>query len=161
MTRSLVAVAAALFAVAVHAAPKDGEQFDDWKTACETPSEGATVCHVFQRITMKDSGKQLLHVAVGYPKPDEPPVVVFTLPLGIALPPGVMFKVEDGEGVRAPFTVCTPDGCRAGLKLTDELVTAMQKGMKATLAFASIEAKGYNVPVSLKGFSKALASLKP
>lgn len=162
MTKHPAAIAALLLLpLAVAAAPKDGAQFEDWKTACETSAENKTTCHIFQRITMKDSGKQLLHVAVGYPKPDEAPVAVFTLPLGIALPPGLMLKIEDGEPTRMPLTVCVPDGCRAGLKLNAELINAMRKGQQATLTFASIEGKAFNIPVSLKGFGAGVASLHP
>ncbi len=138
----------------------DGDAFGDWQAGCETQPGGEQVCHIYQRITLKDSGKTLLNVAVGYPPQQAQAVALFTLPLGVALVPGVEFRIERGEPARIPFAVCTTEGCRAALKLTGEMVQAMKKGNQATLTFATIEPKSFNVPISLQGFTKGINGLR-
>ena len=143
------------------AEPVGGEVFGDWATACEVNAESRRVCHIFQRVTVKESGKSLLHAAVAWPASDERPVAIFNLPLGIALPPGVVIKVDAGEPSRLPFSTCTRGGCRVGLKLTEEMVKNLKRGKQLVLTFAGPDAKAYKVPLSLTGFTKAYDNLKP
>ena len=143
-------------------AAEEGALFGDWKVKCEQAADDTRVCHIFQRVTMKESNQQLLNMAVGYGRTeDHQAIALFTLPLGIALPPGVAFRIEEGEPQKVPFTVCTQDGCRAALKLSDAMIAALKKGNNATLTFATLEPKGFNIPISLKGFTKGFDSLKP
>lgn len=143
------------------AEPVGGEVFGDWRTNCEVNAESRRVCHIFQRITVKESGKTVLHVAIARPTSAQQPVAVFNLPLGVALPPGVAIKVDEGEPKPFPFSICTKDGCRAGLKLTDDIVKTLKRGKQLVLTFAGPNAKAYSVKVSLIGFTKAYDNLQP
>ncbi|MGB1110463.1 MAG: invasion associated locus B family protein [Gammaproteobacteria bacterium] len=145
---------------ATHAA-KTGDTFQDWKIQCETPKpEVGEICHAFQNLTMKEGNQRVLHIAVGFLPEKDNPVAIFTLPLGVALPPGVQLQVDEGEKSRFPIEVCTPDGCRAGLEVKPELMTALKAGSKAKITFANMQRQGLTVPVSLKGFTAAINSLK-
>jgi invasion protein IalB len=144
------------------AAPQDGAEFGDWKASCKAgDDELPGGCHIFQHIKVKESGKTLLHVAVGYRKDSSEPFAMFTLPLGIALPPGLLFKVAEGEPQKLVVAICVQQGCQAPLKLSGELLAAMKGAEQATLTFVGPDAKAYNIPVSLKGFGKGFDSLAP
>lgn len=53
--------------------------------------------------------------------------LVLTVPLGIALQPGVQINVEDQKW-QAPVKVCYGDGCRATVKISpDDLAFLLQK----------------------------------
>ena len=164
--RSLFMLGAAVFAslpFAAHAA-KIGDVFDDWKVQCETP-QGFTeeVCHAFQVVSVKEKDKtqNILHIAVGYPPNQDAPIVIITVPLGVALQTGVQIKVDEGTAMPFPFNVCLPNGCQAGIKLESPLLDDFKKGSKLTVTFGNLKRQGVNVPVSLKGMTKALAALKP
>jgi invasion protein IalB len=161
--RSLFVLGAAVFAslpIAANAA-KTGDVFDDWKIQCETP-QGLTeeVCHAFQVVSMKEKNQNILHVAVGYPPNQDTPIVIITVPLGVALQTGVQVKVDEGTALPFPFNVCLPNGCQAGIKLESPLLDEFKKGSKLTVTFGNLKRQGLNVPVSLKGMTKALAALK-
>lgn len=150
-----------LFGASSTYAAKTGDTFKDWKIQCETPKpEVGEICHAFQNLTMKEGGQRVLHIAVGYLPEKENPVAIFTLPLGMALPPGVQLQVDEGEKVRFPIEVCTPDGCRAGLEVKPKLMKILKAGSKAKVTFANMQRQGLTVPVSLKGFTAAMNSLK-
>ena len=161
MARLLITLLALAFGATAAAAPKDGAAFGDWKTACESTEDGPQNCHIFQHIKVKDTDKTLLHLAIGYTKDSPQPVALFNLPLGIALPPGVQFKVGEGEPHKMPLSICTQQGCRAVLKLDATLVSDMRRAESGTLTFVGPDAKAYNIPVSFKGFSEGFNSLQP
>lgn len=151
----------ALLSVTGAQAANNGEQFKDWKIQCEAPQGSEQeICHAFQNLTMKEGGQRVLHIAVGYLPNKDHPVAIFTLPLGIALPPGVMLQVDEGAKNTFPVEVCTPDGCRAGLEIKPELMASLKAGSKAKVTFANLQRQGLTVPVSLKGFTAAVGSLK-
>jgi invasion protein IalB len=144
------------------AAAKTGDVFDDWKVQCETPA-GATeeVCHAFQVVSTKESQQNVLHMAIGYPPSVDVPVAIITVPLGVALQTGVLVKVDEGEARPFPFNVCMANGCQAGIKLDQPLLDDFRKGAQLTVTFGNLKRQGLNVPVSLKGLTKALEALKP
>lgn len=158
---SLAAITAGLAFSSAAPAAETGQVFKDWRVACEKP-EGADadVCHIFQNLTMKENGQQILNVMVGYLPSKPEPVMILTLPLGIALPPGVQVQVDEGKTGRAPIETCTPQGCRVGIPLVDEFLTSLKMGNTLNVTFANLQRKGLSVPVSLSGFSAGMSALK-
>jgi len=142
------------------AAAKPDQVFGDWKVNCEQTKSGRQLCHIFQNLTLKDSGQLVLHAAMGY-TPKRQPFALFVAPLGIALQPGVQFKVGDGKPHRFPVQVCNQRGCRAGLRLDNQLIQAMRRAKYATFSFARMDGKTFNLQVSLKGFSKGFDAIRP
>ena len=142
-------------------AVKMGDKFTDWVVACEQPDEDVPeLCHIFQNLALKEGGVRVLHVQVGFIPNQTHPVAIFTLPLGVALPPGVQMKVDEHEPVNFPIEVCVQDGCRAGLELTPDRLEMMKKGDKANVTFANVQRQGLTVPVSLAGFTAGVNALR-
>lgn len=164
MIRPLPALLSLLLLVApaaVFAKPDKDAVFKDWRGQCEKP-EGSDqeICHVFQNLVVKETQQQLLHVMVLYSPKREEPVMIATLPLGVALRPGLQIQVDEAEPFSLTFETCTPVGCRAGLLLKPEILSAFQKGANGTVSFFNLQGKRLNVPLSLNGFTQAVASLK-
>ncbi|MCB1736115.1 MAG: invasion associated locus B family protein [Gammaproteobacteria bacterium] len=164
MTRfsaALLSLSMLVAPAAVFAKPDKDAVFKDWRGQCETP-EGSDqeICHVFQNLVVKETQQQLLHVMVLQTPKREEPVMIATLPLGVALRPGIQIQVDEVEPFSMMFETCTPVGCRAGLLLKPEILSAFQKGAKGTVSFFNLQGKRLNVPLSLNGFTQAVASLK-
>ncbi|MEN8175213.1 MAG: invasion associated locus B family protein [Pseudomonadota bacterium] len=186
---SAALVFAAAAANTVWAAPKDGEVFKDWTVRCETiPASakvevevahgegeaggaegdaksaaaegGTTLCQIVQTLNEKSSGQPIMQVSIGYLPESEQPVAVFTLPLGVWLPPGIELKVDEGQAGRVPFDTCTETGCRAGVELDEKILGQMKQGEQLNLTFGAGARQPATVPVSLQGFTAALSSLK-
>ncbi len=143
------------------AEPDKPRVFKDWRIQCEKPEGSAEHCHMFQGRVLKEDGKRLLHIAVGYsPTQDDQVIAILTLPLGISLPPGVSLQVDDGEPLTLEVEHCIPQGCRVLLQLDDKLLGAMKAGNQATVTFRDVSRQPVGVPVSLSGFTAALKALK-
>lgn len=143
----------------------DVERFDDWAVRCGELDDGAgntaQVCEMLQRVSVEETGQPVMEMAVGYLPEREQPVAVFTLPLGIRLPPGVQLSVDGGEPIRFPVQLCVRQGCRADLLLSPELLESLRNGTQAQVTVLDPRGQPVNLPVSLIGFTDALERIQP
>jgi invasion protein IalB len=150
--------------------PTKEKAYQDWTLVCQKP-EGVDqeVCVLVQQLVRKDGEKEgqqqqrIMLVEIGYTPKGNQGLVIFTLPLGIRLPPGLSFQVDSAEAQKFPVEICLRDGCRAALPLTDALTTGMKGGTQAKLTFVDPQSNPVALPVSLKGFTagfKALADAR-
>ena len=136
--------------------------YKDWGRKCETPANmEREICMIFQQINIKESGKPLLHATIGYPPQQPLPVMVLTLPLGVALMPGLEVNVDQkGEALRMAYGICLSDGCRSVLPLSDTLLTAMKAGKKFNITYANSQGKVLRLALSLNGFTAAVNTIQ-
>lgn len=145
------------------AAPKQppGKHFQDWVVVCPTPgADGKKVCQAGQKVTIKESGKQLMQVLVGFPPDAKTPIAVFFLPLGVLLQQGAKLVVGETELGRLAIQRCEPNGCIAPLQLSDDILGKLRAGTTGKIVVTNAEGKTLDIPLSLKGFSSAFAELK-
>lgn len=141
------------------------QQFQDWRRECVPPAPGKPVmCTIRQAIFNKDK-KPVLAVAMGYFGAKHEPGAIFDLPFGevphgFFLLAGVVFAVAGTEPVKIVIQRCEPQGCTAALLLPSDMLSALKKGATATVTVESGDRKKLSAEISLKGFSKAFASLK-
>jgi len=141
-----------------------GKIFEDWAVECEQPAGAKDEkCFVTQSAVMNKEGappQRLMKFSVGYLGPKGEVVAVGLLPLGISIPTGVAFKIDDLPQRAMQLQSCGPEGCVATALLDADTVKAMQHGK--TMVVGALPQGGnqtLNLPVSLKGFKAALASL--
>ncbi len=166
--RALPALLAAVLGVLALAAgpaagqPSDGQTFKDWRVRCEQ-GQGAEPrqCHIFQTVVVSRTEQPILYVAVGYPPGGAGGAVVFiTLPLGVHLPSGVTLRVDDGGPVALTLEHCDQGGCHARLRLERAQVASFRAGLVAYVGFRDGLGQPLSIPVSLKGFTAALKTLR-
>ncbi len=142
---------------------RDGKELQDWTLHCE-PLEKVQpeFCEMRQRV-VDEKGNRVLLAVIGKLPNLKVPGMLILLPLGIALPPGTFFKVDDGERQQVAVERCERQGCRVEMLLSPEMLAQLKAGTKATVSFHVYDQKGQrpqvDVPVSLLGFSAALAEV--
>ncbi|MBI2799749.1 MAG: invasion associated locus B family protein [Gammaproteobacteria bacterium] len=142
------------------ASAADAETYGNWTAKCEAAHDGKEGgCFLLQNLVLRDGGQRVLQVAVGYVPNASEPIALLSLPLGISLPPGVSLRVSDHEPVQIPVERCEPNGCRAGLKLKDDLLRALRDSTQITVVFHDAQRHPIEVPVKLEGFAKGLDAL--
>ena len=111
---------------------EEGQRFKDWTVGCEEVPETTTKrCFIFQTVVNNETNQPVLQMLVGYLPEDSKPAVILTVPLGVALPPGMGMKVDGGELIRIPYDRCVPKGCIAGIPLDANLLGKFKRGNKA------------------------------
>lgn len=143
------------------AAAEESTKYGNWTAKCEA-SKGKVQggCFIFQNLVLREGGQRVLQFAVGYVATTEAPIALLSLPLGISLPPGVSIRIGDAQPTRVLVERCEPNGCRAGLKLSEELLKQLREGTQLTVTFHDAERRPIEVPLSLDGFEAGLTALK-
>lgn len=135
------------------------EQFEDWAVRC--PSGGDGRCEMTQLVNNPETGNPMLRVVMLYPEQMDSAAMVFLLPLGTRLPPGVQLTVDGGEPHNFPFQVCLQRGCRADFRLEDPVRQRMRAGQVATVSMIGPQGGRIDLDISLQGFTDADDRIQP
>ncbi|MCW8962971.1 MAG: invasion associated locus B family protein [Gammaproteobacteria bacterium] len=141
----------------------DGQSFQDWRAKCVNASDKdkqSTNCHIFQDLLQKETGKRVLHIAIGHLPGKQPLAVIITLPLGISLPQGTSLRVDEKDSRTVPLQACFANGCQAAFELEAKWEKLLSAGNNAEVIFYNIHNQPISIPVSLKGISAAIKALK-
>ena len=160
--RLLMLAAAGFISTGVQAV-EEGTTFGDWGYKCDQSQQegGDQLCYVFQNVTKKDSRELVMGARIAYRPDQQQPLLVVTVPLGSLLPPGAALTMDGVEPIKLSYILCTAQGCTtAAQPLTPEMVDAMKKGNQAAVRVMAPNQQPIALPLSLTGFTKALASLK-
>jgi invasion protein IalB len=161
---ALVAVSILCAAPAIAQAPEGGTvkaQHGDWQVVCRPPPAGAKneVCALVQSVTAEDRNN--IGLTVYFQKfSDGKRVLRVFAPLGVLLPPGLGLKIDDKDVGHAPFVRCHNFACYAQVVVEPPLIEQLKTGKTAVFIIFQTEEAGIGIPISLAGFSQALAALQ-
>ncbi len=134
----------------------------DWDVACE---KSGSPC-VMAQIGNDSSGTPILEMVLRLlPKPQEvqgQTVVAVTdiiTPLGVVLTSGLAMQIDSQQEQRAPFQICTEQGCLVREPLTEEAIERFKKGANARVTVVAAQQGEVSAVISLRGFTKAFNSL--
>jgi invasion protein IalB len=137
------------------------EQIQDWTVRCMSAEDGKLSCEMIQILRQRDSGKDVMLMGLGVQPGDTQLVAWIVLPLGVALlPPGVGIKIDEAEPARLAFQYCEPTGCAALWAPTEAELAALKAGTVLTVIVTDRNRKQFGLPISLKGFTAALARVQ-
>lgn len=136
-------------------------QHGDWQVVCKPPAQGAKgeTCALVQSVTAEDRNNVGLTVYFQKFQNGSRVLRVFA-PLGVLLPPGLGLKIDDRDVGHAPFLRCHSFACYAQVVVEDPLVEQLRTGKTAVFIIFQTEEAGIGIPISLKGFQEAFATLK-
>lgn len=159
LVAAIVALAGTATAVAQSGTVK--AQHGDWQIVCKPPPPGSRneVCALVQSVTAEDRNNVGLTVYFQTFSNGTRVLRVFA-PLGVLLPPGLGLKIDDRDVGNAPFLRCQNFACYAQVVAEDKLVEQLKTGKTAVFIIFQTEEAGIGIPISLSGFSQALAELR-
>ncbi|MBF0095851.1 MAG: invasion associated locus B family protein [Magnetococcales bacterium] len=142
--------------------PLHRKVFEKWITECEVAPDGkAEKCFASQTQVSKDHQQLILKFSVGRFGNKDEWAAVAILPLGISIPAGVAFKVDDGEPITMQLQQCTGNGCLASVLLDKSLLTSIKKGKMLSVGVLPFGfPKTLGIPVDLQGCSAAVSALQ-
>ena len=138
-------------------------RYGSWEVAC---AKGGGPC-VMAQIGSDSTGTPILEMVLRkLPEAQEVqgvPVVAVTdviTPLGVVLTSGLTMKIDTAEEQRAPFQICTEQGCLVREPLTEAAVDRFKKGNVAKITVVAAQQGPVSTSISLSGFTKAYNSLR-
>jgi invasion protein IalB len=96
-------------------------------------------------------GKLAVRQVAGQPKPQ----MLAMLPLGSALPPGALVRIDDKEPIKLAYTTCDQAGCYAEAAIEPAMVDQMKSGKQIAYLGIDVTGRALSIPLPLEGFAKA------
>lgn len=133
------------------------EIYGDWALRCiKAEDPGAEPCDLYQ-LLRNEAGVSVAEINV-FPVPPGGQVAagaVIVVPLETLLTAGLTLAVDGVNARQYPFFICNQAGCIARIGLTAEEVTALKRGVAASLRIVPAAAADQEVVlrVSLTGFT--------
>jgi invasion protein IalB len=124
----------------------------------QKPEEMKKVNVCLTQVDVRDNATAILigKLAVRQVAGQEKPQLLAMLPLGSALPPGALVKVDDKEPVKLAYTTCDQAGCYAEASIDPALVNQMKTGKQIAYLGIDVTGRALSIPLPLEGFAKAL-----
>jgi len=131
-----------------------------WITQCtgKNPNVG---CEVETTLTMGETRQRLISITVRVPPGSNKPAMMLHLPVGLHLPSGVTFQLEDQKPQQLTVQTCDLEGCYAGTAVSPGMLSAMKAGGLLTVSFQNLSRTTIRVPVPLEGFDGAYREIQP
>ena len=129
--------------------------YNDWEVRCPKSGPAQDDCEMTQLINGPDGNKPIMRVVMGYPPQIDTAAMIFILPLGTRLAPGVQLSVDGDQPRRFPFQICLEQGCRADFPIENDLLAKMKRGSEATVTIVGPKGDQIELPISLSGFTDA------
>jgi invasion protein IalB len=143
------------------AAPANTPAPPGWAARCNSASRDAPLeCAIEQSAVLSKTGQLLVLVNVRVPSDTHTPVALVQLPLGLNLPNGARFEVDDGKPVDLQIQTCENRGCFASTPIAPDLLAALKSGKQLKVSFQTMAKETISVPLPLADFAAAYDKIK-
>ncbi len=132
---------------------KPGEQPKPQK-----PEEMKKVNVCLTQVDVRDNATAILigKIAVRQVQGQDKPQMLAMLPLGSALPPGALVKIDDKEPIKLAYTTCDQAGCYAEANIEPAMIDQMKTGKQIAYLGIDVTGRALSIPLPLEGFAKAI-----
>jgi invasion protein IalB len=127
-----------------------------WATRCVSGGRADPIdCSISQR-AVTQQGQLVGAVTIRMPREGGDPLMVVTAPLGLYIPAGISFGVDEGALQPLQLRTCERGGCVADVTLSADILTSMRGGQKLNIVFQNGPQRAVTLPMSLVGFTAAI-----
>ena len=132
-----------------------------WAARCTSVSREAPLeCAIEQTAVLSKTGQLIVLVNIRIPSDTHAPVALVQLPLGLNLPVGAKFQVDDGKAIDLQIQTCENRGCYASTPIAADLLTALRSGKQLKVSFQNLAKEIIAIPMPLADFAAAYDKIK-
>jgi invasion protein IalB len=143
------------------AAPANGPPPPGWAARCSSASRDAPLeCAIEQTAVLSKTGQLIVLVNIRVPSDTHAPIALVQLPLGLNLPAGAKFQVDDGKSIDLQMQTCENRGCYASTLIAADMLTALKSGKQLKVSFQNLGKETISIPMSLTDFAAAYDKIK-
>lgn len=139
------------------AAPADGSVPSQpvWTLRCASDGrKAALLCEIEQSLYITKTGQLVASVNVKLPPDTRQPVMMIQLPVGLFLPAGVNFQIDEGKSQALVIQTCDLKGCYAATTVSPELLGSLKSGKRLSVVFQNLNKENVNFAFVLSGFAE-------
>lgn len=126
-----------------------------WATRCVSGGRADPIdCSISQR-AVTQQGQLVGAVTIRMPREGGDPLMVVTAPLGLYIPAGISYGIDNGALQPLQLRTCERGGCVADVTLGADVLNAMRAGQRLNIVFQNGPQRAVTLPMSLVGFTAA------
>ncbi|MBE7731833.1 invasion associated locus B family protein [Devosia faecipullorum] len=139
-------------AVDAVAAAVDGLASQNWLKVCDPLEDGQKACLMRQVVLANGQflGSFLLRDDPGQ---ESRLLAVAAVPLGVLLPFGLSWQIDNAKPVRVPYMLCDPVSCSAQLVINEQYVNSLKRGNTLKLTAKNRQNQDLTIEFTLAGFT--------
>ncbi len=132
-----------------------------WIARCSSASRGAPLeCAIEQSAVLTKTGQLIVLINIRVPAEPRAPIALVQLPLGLNLPAGAKFQVDDGKTSDLQIQTCEARGCYANLQISPDVLAALKSGKQLKISFQNMAKETITIPMPLADFAAAYEKIK-
>jgi invasion protein IalB len=132
-----------------------------WAARCSSASRDAPLeCAIEQTAVLSKTGQLIVLVNIRVTSDTHMPVALVQLPLGLNLPGGAKFQVDDGKATDLQIQTCENRGCYASTPIAADLLASMKSGKQLKVSFQNLGKETITIPMPLADFAAAYDKIK-
>jgi invasion protein IalB len=130
-----------------------GTPAQNWLKICDPIKDGQRACILRQVVVT--TGNQFLGSFLLRDDPGQQSrlLAVAAVPLGVLLPFGVTWQIDNGKPIRVPYMLCDPQSCATQLVINEAYLASLRKGSKLTLTAKNRKNEDLVININLQGFT--------
>jgi invasion protein IalB len=139
------------------AAAVDNLASQNWLKVCEDTDDGQRACLMRQVVIAGDTfqGSFILRDDPGQ---ESRLLAVAAVPLGVLLPFGLTWQIDNATPVRVPYMLCDPMSCSAQLVINEQYINSLKRGSQLVLTAKNRNNEDLNIRINLAGFTASYDS---
>jgi invasion protein IalB len=132
-----------------------------WAARCTSASREAPLeCAIEQTAVLSKTGQLIVLINIRVPSDTHTPLATVQLPLGLNLPGGAKFQVDDGRVTDLQIQTCEARGCYAAAVIAPDELAALRSGKQLKLSFQNLAKETITIPMPLTDFAAAYDKIK-
>jgi invasion protein IalB len=132
-----------------------------WAARCTSASRDAPLeCAIEQTAVLSKTGQLIVLINIRVPSDTHTPLATVQLPLGLNLPGGAKFQVDDGKVTDLQIQTCEARGCYAAAVIAPDELAALRSGKQLKLSFQNLAKETITIPMPLADFAAAYDKIK-
>ena len=130
----------------------DGLASQNWLKVCDPLPDGQKACLMRQVVLANGQflGSFLLRDDPGQ---ESRLLAVASVPLGVLLPFGLTWQIDNAKPVRVPYMLCDSESCSTQLVINEQYVNSLKRGGTLKLTAKNRQNQDLTIDITLAGFT--------
>lgn len=131
-----------------------------WAARCASLSRETPPECMMESAAVTKAGQLVLQVNIRVAPDTRAPVALVQLPLGLSIPAGAKFQVDEGKSYDLQIQTCDQRGCYANLPIAPDLLATLRAGKQLKISFQNLAKESAAIPLPLADFGAAYDKIK-
>ena len=124
----------------------------NWLKVCDPLPDGQKAC-LMRQVVLANGQFVGSFILRDDPGQESRLLAVASVPLGVLLPFGLTWQIDNAKPVRVPYMLCDTQSCSTQLVINEQYVNSLKRGNTLKLTAKNRQNQDLNIDITLSGFT--------